>query len=419
MHDKEMVAMFIDMLQSPFYEHMVGSVSLNFADMVIIGERIEFGFKSEKIAQGLLATANTKKLGFVPGRRKEGEVQAASTAPHWGNTTISHFRPSYQQSAMHFVANTTPIYHPRARLQGFPRPRALYQVPPMPNNAYHHNVVPQPNQGQNQILTQKRNLERSFVNFSPILMSYTEFLPTLLYNSLVTILPMKSVQPPYPKNYDANTKRDYHDGAIAHSTERCFALKHKVQALIDVGWINFQEDKPNVEAKPLAVHASSSTNVVMEDEGYDMVRGIDMIQTPMKKIYTVLCQAGWLKVENRQENECGLHPGISHSIDECSKFKQILQDLIDRNMLQIYRQEKEGEVCTQIGEETTLSRPKPVVICFTKALHLSQERQPIVIQAPSPFLYKNEKAIPWKQKKERKQTRPLLLLILPLIISLA
>jgi len=198
LHDKEMVAMFIDTLQSPFYEHMVGSVSLNFADMVIIGERIEFGFKSGKIAQGPLTDTNTKKPRFVPGRRK-----ATSIAPHWGNNTMSHFRPRYQQSTMHFVANTTPIYHPRARLQGFPRPRALYHVPPKPNNAYHHNVVPQPNQGQNQILTLKRNSKKSFLNFTPIPMTYTELLLTLLHNSLVTISPMKSVQPPHPKNYDA------------------------------------------------------------------------------------------------------------------------------------------------------------------------------------------------------------------------
>jgi len=284
----------------------------------------------------------------------------------------------------------------------------------MPNNAYHHNVVPQPSQGQNQILTQKRNPERSFVNFTPILMFYTELLPTLLHNSLVTVSPMKPVQPLYPKNYDANAKCDYHDGEIGLSTERCFALKHKVQALIDAGWISFKEDKPNVEANPLAGHASSSTNAIIEDERYDMVRGVNMIQTPMKKIYIVLCQAGYLKVENKQGNECGLHLGISHSIDECSKFKQILQDLIDRHILQIYRQEKEGEVCTQTGEETTLSGPKPVVIRFTKALHLSQEQRPIVIQAPSPFLYKNEKAVPWKydaqvlkgaeERKEANQT---------------
>ena len=70
--------------------------------------------------------------------------------------------------------------------------------------------------------------------------------------------------------------------------------------------------------------------------------------------------------------------------------------MIDRHILQIYRQVKQGEVFTQTSEETTLSGPKPVIIHFTKALHSSQERWPIVIQAQTPFLYKNEKAVPWK-----------------------
>ena len=134
----------------------------------------------------------------------------------------------------------------------------------------------------------------------------------------------------------------------------------------------------------------------MEEVGHDRVRETNKIQTPMKKIYTVLCQVGWLKVENRQERECSCHMDISHSIDECPKFKRILQDLIDRHILQIYQQERKREIFTQTGEEATLSGPKPVVIRFTKALHLSQERRPIMIQAPSPFLYKNEKAVPWK-----------------------
>ena len=142
-----------------------------------------------------------------------------------------------------------------------------------------------------------------------------------------------------------------------------------MQELIDAGWISFQEDKPSVEANPLSGHASSSTNVVMEEEGYDMVRRVHMIQTPMKEIFIVLCQVGYLK----PENECGLHPGISHSIDECSRFKRILQDLIDRHILQIYRLEKEEEVFLQTGEEKTLFGLKPVVICFTKTAHLSQE----------------------------------------------
>jgi len=37
--------MFIETLQTPFYEHVLRSVSSNFFDIVTIGERIENGLK--------------------------------------------------------------------------------------------------------------------------------------------------------------------------------------------------------------------------------------------------------------------------------------------------------------------------------------------------------------------------------------
>jgi len=77
-----MMTMFINTLQSPFYEHMLDSVSSSFAD-IIIGDIIEFGLKSGKIVQGPLAVTNSRKPGFNPGKRKEGEVQAAFAAPYW------------------------------------------------------------------------------------------------------------------------------------------------------------------------------------------------------------------------------------------------------------------------------------------------------------------------------------------------
>jgi len=46
-----MMAMFIGTLQSPFYDHMIGNMSSNFADIVVIGERVEVGLKSGKITQ--------------------------------------------------------------------------------------------------------------------------------------------------------------------------------------------------------------------------------------------------------------------------------------------------------------------------------------------------------------------------------
>jgi len=43
LYDKEMVAMFVNTLQPLFYEHMIGkwNISPNFADIIIIGERIK------------------------------------------------------------------------------------------------------------------------------------------------------------------------------------------------------------------------------------------------------------------------------------------------------------------------------------------------------------------------------------------
>jgi hypothetical protein len=47
--EKELVGMFMDTLQAPFYEKMIGSISSSFSDLVVIGERIENGLKNGKI----------------------------------------------------------------------------------------------------------------------------------------------------------------------------------------------------------------------------------------------------------------------------------------------------------------------------------------------------------------------------------
>jgi len=65
-YEKEMITMFIETLQAHFSEHVLGSVSSNFFDIVTIGERIKHGLKSGKIAQGSSAATRAKKPGFNP-----------------------------------------------------------------------------------------------------------------------------------------------------------------------------------------------------------------------------------------------------------------------------------------------------------------------------------------------------------------
>ena len=110
--------MFIETLHSPYYEHVLGSVSSNFSDIVTIDERIEHGLKSGKIAQNPSTVTNAKKPGFNNNnRKKEGEVQAASAMPYWGGYQ-RQYRPNYRPSHA-YMENVVPNYQynaPRHKL---------------------------------------------------------------------------------------------------------------------------------------------------------------------------------------------------------------------------------------------------------------------------------------------------------------
>ena len=78
---------------------------------------------------------------------------------------------------------------------------------------------------------------------------------TLLYllnNAIVAITLARFPQPPFFREYDLNATCAYHGGALGHSIEHCMTLKHKVQSLIDVGWLKFEENhllNPNIDKK--------------------------------------------------------------------------------------------------------------------------------------------------------------------------
>ena len=90
LHDKEMVAMFVSTLQPLFYEHMVGNVSSNFSDIIIIGERIKIGLKNGKITYSPLAATTPKKPDFNLGKKMEVEVHTTSIIPKWENQTLAY-----------------------------------------------------------------------------------------------------------------------------------------------------------------------------------------------------------------------------------------------------------------------------------------------------------------------------------------
>ena len=74
---------------------------------------------------------------------------------------------------------------------------------------------------------------RKPVEFTPIPMSYTDLVPYLLDNSVVSITPAKVHQPLFLREYDSNATCACHGEAPGRSIEHCRAPKRKVQGLID------------------------------------------------------------------------------------------------------------------------------------------------------------------------------------------
>ena len=82
-------------------------------------------------------------------------------------------------------------------------------------------------------------------------------------------------------------------------------------------------------------------------------------------------------------------------VKECLKFKELLQDLMNDNRIEIsHRRKEEGEVFMQ-SSDTNMNVPKPLVIHFTRnaTTYMSQGFQPIILKAPSSFPYDNNKAV--------------------------
>ncbi|XP_027337107.1 uncharacterized protein LOC113850763 [Abrus precatorius] len=362
--EKEMVSLFIDTLRSPYYDKMIGSISANFSDVVIIGERVESDIRSGKIAYAAGATSIKRPLSGL-GKKKEGEANAVTFLPS-GKVDP---RPTY-----------TPYksYHPNTQNQS----STLPIQPPQTNQAHHT----YPNQARPQ-----NYQDRKSVHFDPIPITYTELLPQLLQSSMVVRCPMKTLEPPYPRGYAPNARCEYDAGVVGHSTENCKALKFKVQDLINAGWISFEEKNPN-KSNSLPGHQGPSVNLIDEGREQFLRRKVKDVKTPLKSIFREICEFGLLERNSERENACEFHPNAAHTLEECIEFTHTSQDLMDKQLIQIGCSKIDQEVLAV--NELTSNSPKPLVIHYTKKriASVSTLPKPITLRVPMPFSYKDNKS---------------------------
>ncbi|KAJ1438953.1 hypothetical protein SESBI_02727 [Sesbania bispinosa] len=131
-----------------------------------------------------------------------------------------------------------------------------------------------------------------------------------------------------------------------------------------------------------------------------MRRSVEEVKTPLRVIFKELCKVGWVDGNIAGDGMCELHSDTNHTIEDCEEFKRMLQDMMDRKLVQIGCGGNIVDV--SVIDYSASTSPKPLVIHYTRdaAVRTTNRPIPITIQVPTSFPYKDNKAVPWRYDVE-------------------
>ncbi|XP_019416376.1 PREDICTED: uncharacterized protein LOC109327661 [Lupinus angustifolius] len=237
--EEEQLSIFIDTLQSPYYERLMGNVTTNFNDLIKVGEKLEGGIKSVKFFEE--GSGSRKKPTFM--RKKDAEIYFIAAEPKrfqpQNNNQNSYRAPS--RFAQNHIQNQSPTQN-----------RIPTHNPPNQNNNTY-----QPRQGYTQYPRNNNyyQQERRTLVFDQIPMTYTDLFTYLQRQGMITPIPGKIPENPGPW-YNENVNCAYHSGAVRHLVEDCMAFKFNAKR------IDFRETRPNITGNPLPNHGNQEVNAI-------------------------------------------------------------------------------------------------------------------------------------------------------------
>lgn len=219
-------------------------------------------------------------------------------------------------------------------------------------------------------------------------MTYSQLLQHLLKLHLISLRDMSAPPERLPASYDVNARCEYHSGGVGHNTERCFALKNKVQDLIESKAIQFTPNNtPNVTQNPMPPHTKSGVNSIEKAEDSDIVKDVNSVIIPLTFVKAYLVKNGILP---------GCAPNCQKCEDQsegCTGLKNKIQEVMDIGFLQFSRiVKKEDEIVVISIPYDLVDIPTPVEIPI--------EPTALIITVPGPIPYSSEKAVPWHYGSE-------------------
>ncbi|XP_054801468.1 uncharacterized protein LOC129305471 [Prosopis cineraria] len=347
MVNSELCSYFIRALPKPFYQHMIGTHVTDFADLMVIGERIDIDIREGKIATSQAESSSRKNYDQ---KKKEGNV-------------------NYIQPIRQAATNSQVPYQVEGRNQ------RQQQFGFRPNK-----------HGQD---GERRNVQsrdsRPWPNFG---LTNAELYHKLLTAQLLGPRPYKPLGPPYPAWYNPNVVCEYHMGAPGHSIEDCVTFKRNVLDLVDSNHIQLKEEgSSTLTTDPLPNHEKRVNAIEEEDACF---KSSARIRMPMNELYAHLKEYGYMRemlltnnISDQMPGYCEYHQEkIGHDIESCEQFKGAV-----RKMMAL------GIVSVKKGDAKAVS----FVINKASADLVPHVRQPtLTISTPHPFPYESDRAVPWK-----------------------
>ncbi|XP_052489897.1 uncharacterized protein LOC105767205 [Gossypium raimondii] len=353
--ENKITMLFINTLKAPFLNHMLGSATKSFSDIVMSGEMIENAIRCGKIEAG----ESTKRS--AP-RKKEHKINNTSmfNKDHSKTITVGQARA------------VTANRQGSSKQESNPRP----------------------------------NVER--LQFTPIPMTYRELYQNLFDAHMVSPYYLKPMQPPYPKWYDANAQCEYHVGTKGHSIENCTAFKKLVEKLINLGIVKIGDSSgPNVAENPLPNHDNKGVNAIIENGRKRVKVNIAEIRTPLEWVWKQMVKKCLIRQNSIKRPEgamkfCEFHAEEGHDIQKCTEFRTMVQSLMDSKELEFYEEINElaeGEVyATEEGSTGKAQKANYPVVIISKPRSRESGIQiapKVIIQKPVSFPYKDSKKVPW------------------------
>ncbi|RVW96839.1 hypothetical protein CK203_026181 [Vitis vinifera] len=223
------------------------------------------------ITRGLWADSSPSdvkgKKPFIGPRPTEvGAISSSSQRPFRRHQPIPQFSEPHSSYASHQYRPRTPrpVYDqthmpqtlvlPSYATQGIERPAVSYTATGQPCYAAQFTArpaAPYPRPGAQQ--TSAPFALRTQRQFSQIGMPLSQALRKLTEAGLLTALTPRPLPQPIPAQFRMDLHCAYHQGP-GHETDRCTALRHAIQDLIDQGLVHLGQ--PSVTTNPLPTHTT-------------------------------------------------------------------------------------------------------------------------------------------------------------------